>query len=219
MKECKDQIIATMASTSPDFPMPLWESTEDHRELTLNLMRRSAPDPLVSAYEAMDGHKYDLEAHPLTPIGTKVPELGRQAPFLGSPWYKGLHYLSWKAYISETRAVRVTNSVAGLPDPLAMPSSSPLEITCRAVKELTSALATLAKSVDQIDLAIQQPLRRHASALKDSFERFADILSPSPLPAANQKQSVSEQSMHIPVTPWVPTDRTSISTCGGEHPK
>ncbi len=219
IKAYKDHFIATMAGTSPDFPMHLWESTEDHRELTLNLMRRSATDPLVSAYEAMHGHKYDFEAHPLAPIGTKVLVLDSadKRPSWAPHGTKGFivgpalhHYRCWKAYIPETRAFRVTNSVAWLPDPLAMPGSSPLEITCRAIKELTSALATLAKSVDQIDLDIQQPLRRHASALKDSLEQFADILSPSPSPAANQQQSVSEQRVNIPVTPSVPTGPASV---------
>ena len=73
----KNHFIAILTAADPDFPLNAWDHLMAQAELTINLMRGSHVNPLVSAYEQLCG-QYDYNAHPLAPPGIKVVAFGRQ---------------------------------------------------------------------------------------------------------------------------------------------
>ena len=82
-------MIAILSAADPDFPLSAWDLLIDQAELTMNMMRGSNVNPLLSAYDQLHG-AYDFNAHPLAPPGTKVLAFedwahGVQATTLGQP--------------------------------------------------------------------------------------------------------------------------------------
>ena len=68
----KNHFIAGIATVDPDFPMTQWPNFLLQAELTLNHLRPFADNDKISAYEGIFKSKYDFQAHPIAPIGTKV---------------------------------------------------------------------------------------------------------------------------------------------------
>ena len=68
----KNHFIRGLCSTDRDWPMQLWHTMTEQALITLNLLRTSRIDPTKSAYHQVMGHKYDWNAHPLAPPGTKA---------------------------------------------------------------------------------------------------------------------------------------------------
>ena len=67
----KDHFIAGLSSVDPSFPMHLWCRLIPQATTTLNLLRASNINPLVSA-EAMLNGAFDYNITPLAPPGTKI---------------------------------------------------------------------------------------------------------------------------------------------------
>ena len=64
-----DRITHTILSgIPPSFPNYLWEKLLPQTELSLKLLRQSIISPLLSAWEAFNGH-FNFNATPLSPIG------------------------------------------------------------------------------------------------------------------------------------------------------
>jgi hypothetical protein len=67
----KHHFISCLASTDPEFPMEEWDQLAPQAELTLNLLRASALNPAISAWEHLNG-RFDFMCTPIAPAGTKV---------------------------------------------------------------------------------------------------------------------------------------------------
>ena len=67
----KGHFIAIMAGIDPECPLSLWEEFIAQAELTLNLMRTSPSNPMMSAWEILCG-RFDINSTPIAPLGMKV---------------------------------------------------------------------------------------------------------------------------------------------------
>eukprot|EP00804_Cyclotella_cryptica_P007133 CCRYP_020039-RA/>CCRYP_020039-RA protein AED:0.39 eAED:0.39 QI:0/0/0/1/1/1/2/0/512 len=68
----KNHFISGLCTTDSEWPLQLWDNLAEQALITLNLLRTSRVDPTKSAYHQLHGHKYDWNAHPLAPPGTKA---------------------------------------------------------------------------------------------------------------------------------------------------
>ncbi len=67
----KDHFLAILAGVDPLFPPYLWDLLLPQAELTLNLLRQSALNPRISAWEFFQG-PFDFNKTPLGPVGCRV---------------------------------------------------------------------------------------------------------------------------------------------------
>ena len=67
----KNHFKAGLASVDPNFPLSEWDRLIFQANITLNLMRSSRTNPMISAYTYMFG-EFNFAATPLAPPGTKV---------------------------------------------------------------------------------------------------------------------------------------------------
>ncbi len=63
-----NHLISSQATCHVTFPPGLWHLLLPTLELTLNSMRRWAPDPTKSTRTCMYGYRFDFYAHPLHPV-------------------------------------------------------------------------------------------------------------------------------------------------------
>ena len=67
----KDHFVAVLCGTDERFPMHLWCAILPHAETQLNMLRKSAGKPTISAFEYLHGpHNYD--SHPFAILGSAV---------------------------------------------------------------------------------------------------------------------------------------------------
>ena len=113
-------------------------------EIQLNLLRQSRTVPKVSAYAHHYG-AYDFNAHPLAPLGTAVQyhvkPLTRASWGMRtiSGWYLGAlleHYRCHRCWISETRSIKVGNTVFFKHKYLTMPTITMADIILTATRDL-----------------------------------------------------------------------------------
>jgi len=64
----KNHFIATLATTSPKFPILQWHKLLPLADLTLNCLLPWHPNPAISAYHGLTGAKFDFRAHPIAPV-------------------------------------------------------------------------------------------------------------------------------------------------------
>ena len=120
----KDHFIATLATAPRDFPMQIWDLLVPFAEMTLNLMRGTGQTATISAWQQLHG-PFSYNATPFAPPGTQVlcfESSGKRsswAPHGKLGYYLGPsmtgHYRCHRIWISETRDVRVTDTVQWLP--------------------------------------------------------------------------------------------------------
>ncbi len=67
----KAHFISALAMTDSNFPLQLWDRLTPQVETTLNMLRPSRIDPIMTAYEAIHG-PYDWNHFPLAPPGCKA---------------------------------------------------------------------------------------------------------------------------------------------------
>ncbi len=67
----KDHFFAILAGVDSTFPLYLWDLILPQAELTLNLLRQSALNPSMSAWEFFQG-PFDFNKTPLGPVGCCV---------------------------------------------------------------------------------------------------------------------------------------------------
>ena len=70
-RTAKNNLIAGLATSDPDFPITDWDRLLRQRELTLNLLRTSRINPNLSAWAYVNG-VHNFNKIPLTPPGTKI---------------------------------------------------------------------------------------------------------------------------------------------------
>ena len=181
----KNHAIASLCSSTPDFPEEAWDETLPQIELTLNLLRASHVNPYISAWQQLNGPYKYLET-PIAPIGTRVmvfvpPEKRESwAPHALKGWYVGpsfIHYRCYRVYIEKTKSVRVTDSIQWLNDPINLPGSSPIEVLSSAIKDLTQTLDGI-KDIDIPLLDQRQPVNNLKERLMPALIHVREIFNP-----------------------------------------
>ena len=119
----KAHFIAILCGTDPKFPLNLWDKLLPQAQITLNLLRNSRVNPLLSAYCQIWGN-FDFNKTPIAPLGTKLlvhikPEVRESwAPRATNAYYIGpalRHYRCYRVWITETNAERVSDTIAWFP--------------------------------------------------------------------------------------------------------
>ena len=150
----KNHFIRGLCSTDTDWPLQLWHTMTEQALITLNLLRTSRIDPTKSAYHQVMGHKYDWNAHPLAPPGTKsvVYESPQQRTSWGTrgvdAWYCGPamdHYRNCIFYLPTTRSYRTSASFDLFPQHCLLPSFTPDEHAVEVHNELFEAVQVMSK--------------------------------------------------------------------------
>lgn len=194
IRDCKNHHIAVEATADPAFPRNQWCRTIPSNCVTLNLLRPWGPDKSKSAFEGFYGHKWDFNAHPLAPVGTKVtvyetPSVrGSWAPHGRPGFYIGPaphHYRCFTCYVPSTHGTRVSDTLEWFPQPIHMPGSRSIELLTAAVEDLAHAL-TLVGNPD--DAAPGPELRQNAT---DALRKMAAHYHPTP--AHNTTQIIDEE--------------------------
>ena len=196
----KNHFIATLATCDPSFPLEAWEYLVPHAECTLNLLRPSATSPKLSAWEYVCG-KYDFNASPLAPPGTKAvildpPERrdswakhGTEAFYVGPAFH---HYRCYTFYVpTTTRSIRISDSVSWFPLPKFMSTPSSHTLAQFAIDDLFCALKLLSTGNEK-DITAAIAITQKMSAILLSTASSLDPTSSSAI------------QMHEPIT--LPSD-------------
>ena len=144
----KNHFVAGLCSLDPLFPLNLWDRLLPQALLTLNLLRTSNVNPLLSAHAQLFG-AYDFTKHPIAPPGTRVifhvkPNKREPwAPHGTDGWYLGPtfeHYRSWHLYNPSTKAEVFSDTVAWFPHTVTMPTASSAEKVDALIHDLIFTL-------------------------------------------------------------------------------
>jgi hypothetical protein len=144
----KNKFIGGLCSVDPTFPLRLWYRLLPQATVTLNLLRQSRIDPMVSAHARLYGH-YDLNQAPMAPPGTRVvahekpPQRAGWEPYGVYGWCLGPapdHYRCYRVHINKTKADRIVDTVEFFPANVAMSRTASKDIATIAALELTHAL-------------------------------------------------------------------------------
>jgi hypothetical protein len=79
----KNHFIAGICSVDPNFPLRLWDRLLPQATITLNLLRQSRINTMVSAHAQLYGH-YDFNQAPMAPPGTCV--IAHEKPQQRASW-------------------------------------------------------------------------------------------------------------------------------------
>lgn len=102
----ENHFVAGLCSTSPDFPMNLWDCLLPQAIITLNLLRNSRLHPQMSAYAHVRG-TFNFNRTPLAPPGLcvliheKLAKRGTWSPHAVPGWYLGPaphHYRCYRVW-------------------------------------------------------------------------------------------------------------------------
>ena len=210
----KNHAIATLCTTSKDFPLTLWDKLLPQIELCLNHLHPYKPNPLISAYAGLHGGAHDFRAHPIAPAGCKVlihdkpGARGSWAPHGVPGFYLGpalRHYRSYHVWATSTQALRITDTVAWFLDNIKPPLPSPHDLLLAAIHDLTSAVTQITKTHPTLLHSGQiSTLPSITSQLLDIADMYASPHSPKvSIPAvdsqANPKAALEERVLLPPV--------------------
>ena len=144
----KNHFMAGLCSVDPDFPLHLWDKLLPQAEITLNLLRPSCINPKLSAYHQIHG-PFDYNRTPLAPPGIKIQAYVRPddrkswAPHAQTGFYVGPamdHYRCHRAWIKQTRQIRIVDTLRWRPHGFRMPTASREALIIAAANDLTAAL-------------------------------------------------------------------------------
>lgn len=74
----KGQFVSVLCGTDGNFSMQLWCTIPPHAETQLNMFRKSATKPSISAFEHLHG-PYNYNSHPFATLGSAVEIHGMPA--------------------------------------------------------------------------------------------------------------------------------------------
>jgi hypothetical protein len=166
------------------FPLYLWPELLPQAELTLNLLRASRLNPKLSAYAHLEGN-FDFNRTPLAPPGTKVVAHDKHhnktwALHGLSGWYLGPainHYRCYTTWITDTRGIRVSDTVDFFPAHVPTPQTSSADKALDAARDLIHALGNPAPAAPFIEIGHQQ-----TQALHQLDEICKNVISTKPKP-------------------------------------
>lgn len=185
-RTAKNHMIATLSGTDPLFPLASWDEFLPQIKITLNTLRPFAADATISAYQGAHGHSFDFNLHPIAPFGTKV--LIYESPDTRTSWgphgvagfYLGpalQHHRTFRVHCTQTRAERISDSLAWFPTTFKMPGSSTAELLLAQLADLDKTLRLLVNS-PHIPPAARQPFLVATSAATEALTTIASNFSP-----------------------------------------
>ena len=164
----KNHFISGLCTTDANFPLQLWNHLAEQAEITCNILRRSRLNPTISAYHQLHGHKYNWNAHPLAPPGTRAvihvsPTLRTAwGPRGVDAWYCGPaldHYRCHHFYVPDTRAMRISGTYELYPQHCHLPTLSQSQHLHQVIRELLRGILQLPRHKRRIFfLAIMEAL-------------------------------------------------------------
>ena len=173
----KAHFIAMLCGCDESFPIHLWCQLLPQVEMTLNMLRSSNTTPNVSSYAHLYG-QHDYNAHPLTPIGVKVemhvmPDVRKTYnPHSVSGYCIGTslkHYRCYRIWVTDTRNVRVGNTVFFKHKYLTMPTITNADALLQAASDMSTALqGGVAQSLETRDAiaALMKIFKKNAEEAK-----------------------------------------------------
>ena len=176
----KDHFLAILAHVDPLFPPHLWDLLLPQAELTLNLLRQSALNPRISAWEFFQG-PFDFNKTPLGPVGCRV--LIHAKPVTRCLWdfsaKEGFYiwpaldsYRCFKLVKSDTKSQVISNTVEFRHAYHTTPSPTPEDKIIHGLQVMSSALkdAPPPSTITQVEAIAN---------LRDLFEAW-HLLDPPP---------------------------------------
>ena len=128
----KNHFITGLNGVHPTYPKNCWDLLLPQSFMTLNMMRPSRFNPLISAWTQVHG-EFNFDRTPLAPLGCKViihdrPRQRGAWEDHGTPGYyirrAEHHYRCYTSWIPTTHAERVSNTVEFFPENGMPPTSS-----------------------------------------------------------------------------------------------
>jgi hypothetical protein len=190
----KNIFIAGLCSVDPNFPLKLWYRLLPQATITLNLLRKSRINPLVSAYAQLNGH-FDFNRTPLAPPGTRV--IAHEKPDQRASWdpdgVDGYnlgpaldHYRCYQVSVTKTKGTRIVDTVECFPSKLSMPHTSSKYLASIAALELSNALQNPAPAV---------PFSHSDTAQLQALRQLSDIFSAA-LPSGTAQHALPWRKTH-----------------------
>ena len=125
----KSNFVPDISGTDKLLQMHLWDRIIYQAQITLNILRPSRSNPKVSAHAMMEIN-FNFKKTSLEPSGTKVifhEEPNRRSTWVQHGVQEGYivpvveHYRRYKAYISNIREERITDTVKLFPENTTIP--------------------------------------------------------------------------------------------------
>ena len=202
IRTAKNHIISAIAGTHPSFPLYLWDELLPQCEITLNHLRPSKDNNLLSAYDGLfKDRPYDFMAHPMGPPGTLV--LAFDSPGKRGSWdphgtrcyYLGPaldHYRVYNLYVINTRGTRQSDTLAWFPDKVIMPGARVSERILASIQDLQECLSEI-QTTDSIETHARPTFQDHSGSAVAALRHLHDIYFKQP----TQPQQNTEQHEHI----------------------
>ena len=194
----KNHFTATRAGTPPSFRMSNWCKMTEQCDITLNMMRPCTTNPLLSAFEAMEG-SYSFDATPMAPVGTEM--LMHLKPIRRHTWdYHAVkawyfapalkQYRSVKGVL-ESGSVRLTDTWKFKHHALKTPAISSTDRIVKATQNLASVISGANPSHPD-ELAAIEHLRALIAGNFTIPSPSAPSTVPSPVPQAQVEVEASD---------------------------
>ena len=128
--------------------MQLWYCILKQVQVTLNLLCASRINPRLSDHAQLHG-AFDFNRTPLGPLGTRIIAQntpGKReswAPHSAHAWYLGpasFHYRCYRAFIIETRAENIAQTIEWFPAHVPMPKNVSVYAVSVALTNLLTAI-------------------------------------------------------------------------------
>lgn len=204
IRDGKNHLIAVLSTTNPSFPAELFDELIPQVEITLNLMRPCRYRPSISAYEGLNGKKFDFNAHPIAPCGTQVLVFetpGKRGTFAAhgvNGFYLGPaleHYRCFRCWVIPTKTTRITDTVAWFPKPYKMPGASVIEQMHARIKDLSDVLKVLAKS-NHIQAEQRTLFDDQSDSATKALREVAALFSPPGMETSNEGSAYPARRAH-----------------------
>lgn len=203
-----------VSGTDPNFPLELWDKLLPQCVMTLNLLRRSRVNPKLSAYAMIHG-SFDFNKTPLAPAGTKVvihvkaDVRPAHTPHGVDGYYLGPameHYRCYRVWAKDTRAERITDTLAWFPWYVNMPSINDDALMIAALNDITRLLKQPVYDGQGGPVADShlQELRRVASI----FDKTQETAPEPRVPSTNPSEKPSVDALE----PRVSIETASVSS-------
>ena len=186
----KNHFLAGISSLPSDFPLSEWDHLLQQCQITLLLLRSARSNPKLSSYAYLFGN-FDFNKTPLAPPGTRIVIHNRPSsrPSWGyhgdDGYYIGPamdHYRCVKCFVSKTRAIRISDTVAFFPTTVPIPSTSTDDHLRAAASDIVSLLSTATPTTF--------PSLTITDNTRDAIQKVAELLNrsaPSPSEIIPQK--------------------------------
>jgi hypothetical protein len=202
----KNHFVAIRAGAPSTYRLSNWCKDLEQTDITLNMLRPCTTNPLLSAYESMEG-MFSFDRTPMAPVGTEV--MIHVKPSKRQTWgYHAIrawyfapalkHYRCIKA-VTEAGAVRVSDTFKLLHHNLPVPTISNTDRIIRATQQLIRTIDGHPDAPPDELQAIQQLKELITGAVKEQANHKPPMeLQPEPNPALSIPEPVTNPIQTTP---------------------